>query len=61
MDLLSPTYHRSRLELNSAGVNELHKLAEDVCLKLLYRNIKMRARAVLRTALIPRFRLVTSM
>ena len=54
------TYHRPRLELNSAGVNELHQLPEYVGLELLYPNIKMGA--VLLAALIPRFGLIwTSM
>ena len=57
--LLSLTYHSPRLELNSAGVNELHQLPEYVGLKLLYPNIKMGA--ALLAALIPRFGLRTFM
>ena len=53
------TYHRPRLELNSAGVDELHQLPEYVGLKLLYPNIEMGA--VLLAALIPRFGLMTFM
>ena len=60
-NLPSLTYHRPRLELNSAGVNELHQLAEYVGLKLLYPNIQMGAGVVLLTALVPRFGLMTSM
>ena len=56
----SLTYHRPRLELNSAGVNELHQLPEYVGLELLYPNIKMGA--VLLATLVPRFGLIwTSM